>query len=83
MSRSCDGIKAVELEAGDDAAAALETGCDLVFGETFAAKDSLKAAGLWFVKVNSFAGWARPEIAKQIRRIVEVAARHNLTAKVL
>ena len=83
MSRSCDGIKAVELESGDDPKVAVETGAEMVFGDTFAAKETLKTAGLWFVKVGSFAAWAKPEIARHIRRIVEVADRHNLTAEVI
>ena len=83
MSRSCDGIKAIELESGDDAVAAIETGAELVFGDTFAVKETLKSAGLWFVKIGGFAAWARPEIARHIRRIVEVADRHNLTAEVI
>jgi len=83
MSRSCDGIKSAEIEAADEAATAIEAGAELIFGETFAAKESIKEAGYWFVRVGRFAAWAKPEIVRHIRRIVEVADRHNLTPSVM
>lgn len=80
MSRSLDCISAIELEAGD-----LPSGqeADLFFGATYEVKETLKAAGFWFCKVGRFACWAKPEVARKIKRIVEVADRHNLTARVI
>lgn len=78
--QAVDVLNAIELEAGD-----CPTGNegDLFFGATFSCKDSLKSAGLWFVKVGKFAAWAKPEVAKQIRRVTEIADRCNTQTQVL
>jgi hypothetical protein len=71
-SQPIDGFIVVELTGEENLADVLAGDAEVVAGNTFPAEEQLKAAGWVFVRVGRMAVWARPEVARQINRLVQL-----------